>query len=102
MDSEKHISIPLIDVLEYMSKYGSAEEAYEDTFKASKEFAKDCETLTENIASLFCNDSVRLSLASVEVTVEVKGLGKQLFCAKIGSTDSADALHEMIMSETKQ
>lgn len=101
MDNEKRISLPLIDVLEYLAKYDSAEEAYEDTFKASKEFTKDCETLTENIVSLFNNDIVRLSLASVEVTVEVKGIGKQLFCAKIGSTDSADSLHKMIMSKTK-
>lgn len=101
MDNEKRISLPLINVLEYLAKYDSAEEAYKDTFKASKEFTKDCETLTENIVSLFNNDIIRLSLASVEVTVEVKGLGKQLFRAKIGSTDSADSLHKMIMSKTK-
>lgn len=96
--SEKIISnnISASDIAEFFMSFDSPEEVSEGTVKTSLEFTKDCKTLTESIQSLFINDKVPLTLAGVEVTIEVKGLGKQLMYAKLGSTKSTDALYEAI------
>lgn len=76
--------------------FDSPEEVSKGAIKTLLEFTKDCKTLTESIQSLFINDKVLLTLAGVEVTIEVKGLGNQLMYAKLGSTKNTDELYEAI------
>lgn len=96
MEHVEQMGISAKELIEYMKKYGNAEEFIEGANGCVKEFIRDVATLAENMSNLYEASKVALAMVGVVVKVEVVAGEEQFYKMELGNSDSAEMVQEML------
>lgn len=96
MEHVEQMGISAKELIEYMKKFGNADEFMEGANGCVKEFIRDVATLANNMSNLYEASKIALAMGGVVVKVEVVAGGEQFYKMELGNSDSAEMIQEML------